>query len=237
MIALNNLIPLQQFDLKIDAANDSIKEKKQKIERMLAEIVKDEQLIDKKGALLQKIQLRYRKAELELQECTEKKNLIKVKMESIGMKPNVYAALEKESDTFATRISNLETAILEDIEKVELLTADVAKGKKVVAGRKEHLEQIKLRVGRENAELRSQIDALKTERQQLSLNISADALEVYEELRRKKGGTVAFEIDNPACPACGMTFPASFMSAISSHDDFEKCFNCEVLLHWTGETY
>lgn len=237
MIALNNLIPLQQFDLKIDAANASINEKKQKIQRMSAEIAKDEQLIDKKGALLQKIQLRYRKAELELQECSEKKNLIKVKMESIGMKPKAYTALEKESAILEAKMNNLETAILEDMEKVEVLTADIAKGKKVVAGRKVHLEQIRLRVGQEVTELRSQIDGFKTERHQISLKVSADALEVYEELRRKKGGQVAYEIESAACPACGMTLPAGFLSAICAHNEFEKCFNCEILLHWIGDRY
>jgi hypothetical protein len=66
VIPCKPLVPLQDLDLKIDAAKAQIEERKQKIQRMQNEIEADGQLIEKKLALLKKIQLRRRKAETEV---------------------------------------------------------------------------------------------------------------------------------------------------------------------------
>ena len=235
MIQCKPLIPLQELDLKIDAAKAQIEEKKQKILRMQNEIDADAQLIEKKLALLKKIQLRRRKAESEVNELNQQITYGELKMQSAGMAPATYKALEKEQNARRAKISAEESKILEDREKIEMLEKDTAKGQKVVAGRRDHLVLVKTRIAEEITGIRKEIDLIQTQRSQVSLKIAADLLEKYEELRQSKKGQVIFAIENPSCPACGMGLPGGFLGAITSHEDSEPCSNCGILLYWTGQ--
>jgi predicted nucleic acid-binding Zn-ribbon protein len=222
------------MDLKIDAAKEQIEERKQKIVRMQNEIENDAQLVDKKVALLKKIQLRKKKAETALQETGHSIRAAEMKMQNSGVSPNVYSALERELAGLKSRNSEIETSILEDMEKLEVLEKDTQKGAKVIAGRREHLEQVKARVTDEILAIKKQIELLKTERSQISLKIDADRLEKYEELRQRKKGKVLFGVDSPSCQACGMGLPAGFVSSITTSDEADYCSNCGVFLYWTG---
>ncbi len=235
MIPCKPLIPLQELDLKIDAAKAQIEERKQKILRMQNEIEADGQLIEKKLALLKKIQLRRRKAETEVNDLSQQAKLAEMKMQTAGLSPASYKALEKELAAKRARISEEEGKILEDMEKIETLEKDTVKGQKVIVGRREHLELVKTRIAEEITGIRKEIDLVQTERSQVSLKIESDLLEKYEELRHKKRGQVVFPTENPSCPACGMGLPGGFLSAVTSHEGSEPCSNCGVLLYWTGQ--
>lgn len=234
MIQCKTLIPLQELDLKIDAANGQIEEKKQKAARMHSEIESDAALLEKKQALLKKIQLRRRAAETEFDSLNTAIKSSQLKLESAGMPPAAYSALERELTAQKSKASEIESKILEDMEKIETLEADIAKGEKVVAGRKEHLAQVKSRISDEVLVVKREIEELKTRRGQCSLAIETGILEKYEELRQKRRGQVLFPFENSSCPACGMGLPAGFMSSIVTHDGAESCSNCGALLYWTG---
>ncbi|MDN5279631.1 MAG: hypothetical protein PWR01_3596, partial [Clostridiales bacterium] len=96
MIPVKKLIPLQELDLKIDTANAAIDEKKKKLLRMQKEIDSDAELVEKKKALLKKIQLRKRAAESELDNLNDQIKTSDLKLKSAGLAPASYAALEKE---------------------------------------------------------------------------------------------------------------------------------------------
>ncbi len=235
MIPCKSLIPLQELDLKIDAAKAQIEEKKQKIVRMQNEIEADAQLVEKKLALLKKIQLRRRKAESEVNDLNQQVSLAEIKMKSVGITPAGYTAIQKEVAAKRIKISEEEGKILEDMEKIETLEADTAKGQKVVAGRRDHLEQVKMRVAEEITGVRKEIDLIQTQRSQVSLKIEAELLEKYEELRQRRRGQVIYATENPSCPACGMGMPAGFLSSITSHEGSEPCSNRGMLIYWTGQ--
>lgn len=234
MIACKMLIPLQELDLKLDAFNAEIAEKKQKVVKMQNDVEEEVKLNDKKLALLKKIKLRKQQAETSLKEIETKLNDIGLKMRSAGVKPTVYNALEKEFKTLESNKDQIETKILEDIEKIEKLQADTDKGTKFTGGRKEHLALVKQRVSEEIIGIKKQAELVKTERQQNSLSVDSQALIKYQELRDKKGGKVLFGIDKPSCPKCGMAFHGGFANMIKSHDEGELCSNCGVILYWTG---
>ncbi len=235
MIAVKNLLPLQELDLKIDQAKADIDERKQKISKMQKDIEADSELLEKKRALLKKIHLRKRASESSLAEINEKMAGSNLKMKSAGLAPASYSALEREIVTLRQKASEQETAVLQDMEKIEMLEKDIPKGEKVISGRKVHLEEVRARVTDEILAIKKNIELVNTERSQMSLKIDSDLLEVYEDLRMQKKGRVIFPIDSASCPACGMSVPAGFVSSISAHDNADKCSNCGVLLYWTGD--
>lgn len=234
MIAFKTLIPLQDLDLKIDSENIKIQDKKQKVLRMLNNVDEEAQLNDKKIALLKKIQVRKRHSEASFNDLVEKSKIIEIKMKNAGVAPSIYKALEKELAFLNTSVGKFETKVLEDMEKNEMLKADVEKNIKILDGRREHLVQIQQKTASEIKEHKQKIELLKTEKSQMSLGVSCDLLEKYEELRHEKRGQVIYGIDAPSCPKCGIGISASLLSLLKSHEDAEVCTNCGVWLYWIG---
>ena len=234
MLDCKQLIPLQELDLKIESAKKQIEEKKQKYLRMQKDVTEEATLLDKKNALLKNIKLRKSKAEHEAEDLNQKIKVNEMKMQSAGVSPKDYAAFEKMSVNLKKQLDEQETKILSDMEKIEVLTADIEKSTKVLGGRKQHLEMVKVRTSEEIIGDKKQLELIVTERNQASLKIEAKILTKYEELRKKKKGQVLFGIDTSACPKCGMGLPAGVLSAIKSSTEAEKCDNCGIYVYWTG---
>ncbi len=234
MISCLNLLPIQKLDLEIDEANAQILEKQQKFEKNVATVNADLKLNSQKLALLKKITLRKRAAETEFEALNEKLEQTEKKTMTAGLAPASYDALQKEIKVLKASISEIESAILTDMEKIEQLEEATSKAAKVLEGRQKHLEEIKVRVADEKKEILKKIEILKTERSQATLKIPADQLGLYEELRNSKKGQVIFDIESTGCPACGMGLPGGFITKIKSHFEAEECPYCHILLRWTG---
>ena len=234
MLHCKQLIPLQELDLRIDEAKKQIEEKKQKFLKMQKDVADEETLVNKKSALLKNIKLRKNKAELEANDIQQKIKLNDVKMHNAGVSPKDYLAFEKIGKTLQAQLDEQETKIISDMEKIEVLTADIEKSTKIVAGRKEHLEMVKTRVQEEITGDRKQLDLIITERKQASLKVETSVLTKYEDLRTRKKGQVLFAIETPACPKCGMGVPGGILNAIKSSEDAEVCDNCGIYLYWAG---
>lgn len=234
MLNCKQLIPLQELDLKIDSAKKQIEEKKQKFLRMQKDVSEEANLLEKKIALLKNIKLRKNKSEHDAEDLNQKIKVNEMKMQSAGVSPKDYSAFEKMSSNLKQQLDELETKILSDMEKIEVLTADIDKSEKVLAGRKQHLEMVRMRTSEEIIGDKKQLELVNTERKQASLNIKANILTKYEDLRNKKKGQVLFGIDSSACPKCGMGVPAGTLGAIKASEEAEACDNCGVYLYWTG---
>lgn len=234
MLQCKQLIPLQELDLKIDAAKKQIDEKKNKIAKMQKQIEEEATLLEKKKALLKNIQLRKRKAESEVTDLSQKLKVNEIKMQSAGLPKNAYTALEKEVDVLKQKIDEQETKILSDMEKIEILEEDTAKGDKVIVGRREHFAQVKQRVTDEILGDKKELELIITERRQNTLKIDSTVLTKYEELRNRKKGQVLFAVDGNSCPKCGMNIPVGTLNSIKGSEDADSCENCGVYLYWNG---
>ncbi len=234
MLECKQLIPLQELDLKIDAAKKQIEDRKLKFLHMQKDVEGEATLLEKKQALLKNIKLRKSKAEHEAEDLNNKIKVNDMKMQNAGVSPKDYAAFEKMSVNLKKQLDEQETKILSDMEKIEVLTADIEKSTKVLAGRKQHLEMVKTRTSEEIIGDKKQLELITTERNQASLKVNAAVLNKYEELRKKKKGQVLFGIESPACPKCGMGIPAGALSAVKASEEAEVCDNCGVYFYWIG---
>lgn len=234
MIECSALIPVRDFDLRIDALEAQIKEFRDRVSRMALDIDSEKNLYRKKEALLQKIQLRRRKNEKDFEELNETEKATELRLKSAGLAPASYAALEKELAVIREKASQLETAVLEDMEKLEILEKDLEKGNKLIAGRDRHLEEIRGKMKDDVKKIACERDEIAAQRSQAALKTPANLLEIYENLRQRKKGCVLWDIETNGCPACGHSLPDGMLSALHSGTAAHQCPNCEILLRWTG---
>lgn len=233
MIDCTELLALQEHDLELDRLEEKTRQIQEKAARMEADIQKDQDLLDKKTALLKKIQVRKKGSETELAGHSDKLKALETKLKNASA-PATYLALEKEIAGLKGKISEIESKVLEDMEKQETLEKDLAKGQKILAGQRLHLADIKIRQASELASLAQEREQARTKRHQAALKIQGQALEIYEELRHTKKGRIIWDTETNGCPACGMSLPASFVTALVGRPTADHCPYCKVLIRWTG---
>jgi len=234
VIDCTGLLGLQDFDLEIDKLDERICQIRDKAVRMGADIQKAQDLLEKKAALLRKIQIRKKALENDLQSLTERLKTLELRMKTAGIAPSVYVAIEKECSGTKARISEAETKLLEDMEKVESLEKDNAKEQKILVGLRQQLDEVKKRQARELGEINRNKESVKDQRKMATLKIPCDILQVYEELRTEKKGQVVWNIEAPSCPACGFSLPGGFINPLIGVAGAEACPYCGVLIRWTG---
>jgi uncharacterized protein len=228
------LLELQAVDLEIDEVTHVLAGHRTRPDRLRAEVKEEATLVEKKERLFKSIQVRHRQAEKELADLNEQITTANLRLQGSGLSPNSYLAMQKEVETMRQKTSDLETKILEDMEKIEMLEKDIVKSSKIVAGRRQLLAGVEEKAGAEIAGCGRRLDELKTRRIAIALKIPGDLLEPYEDLRRKRGGRVIWNADTSSCPCCGMGIPQGVVRSLMGSTVAGRCPNCDVFLSWTG---
>ncbi|HOT27526.1 MAG TPA: hypothetical protein PLU72_05015 [Candidatus Ozemobacteraceae bacterium] len=228
------ILAIQAFDLAVDDLESRIRQLKEKGLKMEREVGEEETLLRRKEALQKKILLRRREAESEAASLTEKIGGNELRLKTAGMTPNAYMATQRELERNKELLGSVESRVLEDMEKLEVLEKDIEKAAKLLAGRKQHLDDVKKRLAGEIAELEREADLQRTQRRQASLKLPAVDLELYEEIRRKTKGRAIWDADKSGCPSCGMSLSAGFINAMAGTNRAEPCPHCNVLIRWVG---
>ncbi|HOY67269.1 MAG TPA: hypothetical protein PLP29_10280 [Candidatus Ozemobacteraceae bacterium] len=228
------LLAIQAFDLAADDLEIRIRQHKDKIRKMEQEVGQEEQLLRKKEMLREKLQLRKRATEKEAADLTDKIQTADLRLKSAGLTPNAYMAMQKELERNRELLGDVESRILEDMEKLETLEKDVAKSAKLLGGRKQHLEDVKKQLSGEIAGFQQEADLQRTQKRQTSLKLPASDLELYEEIRHKTKGKAIWDADKSGCPSCGMSLSAGYINSIAGTSRAEPCPHCGVLVRWVG---
>ncbi len=234
MIACKTLLPIQEIDIQIDEIVADLEQKKQRLLKGRATVEANGNLIEKKEALKDKIALRVKKLELEMESFNEKKKSNKYKLSKAGLAPNIYVAIEKEIEGYKENIDKLETGILENLEKIEKLDEDLAQSNEVLNKQKGQLKTLEERYSIDKKEGLAKKNELTDSRRIASLDIETPLLEKYESLRDSKKGAVVFGVDDPGCPKCGMGFSSAFLNLIKNNEECGNCPNCGVFVFWIG---
>ncbi len=234
MIECQGLLPIQELDLQIDEKENTKNGLLNELDGLRKKLDEDSLLLNKKKALLKKIILRNRENEGNSADLNDQIKTINLKMKASGVSPSSYKALQREIDLLNEKLSKIETLILQDLEKIELLEKDIKKSEVKINYEDDELSKKQIEIKQAIAALNGEIDTIRTDRNQQSLKIDTNILQMYEELRKKKRRRVIHETDVPNCPGCGMGLSGGFVNKIASHNGAEPCNYCGNLLIWNG---
>mgnify|MGYP005864087229 CR=1 FL=1 len=130
-------------------------------------------------------------------------------------------------ENFEKTKSNLEDQILNQIEKIELLS--------IKEKEKEH-HLLLQRLERNIENLNNDIEKLKSDfaynlqqRNNSALDIPIEILTLYEELRKKFLNPVV-EMDDDTCQGCHLALPSSIAKRVRKKEELLQCPNCKRLI-------
>ncbi len=226
---LNQILELQEIDKVIDqltfelnACPVQVQDKKD----LIIAVKKD--LEEKKGALTT-FQLSKKNKELELGSCEER--IRKHEGELNSLKSNEsYKAMLREIDTVKEQKSVIETEILTLFEQIDAAHAS-AKSFDATAKQQEQAYLAEIAQIEARAEsLKSQLAAETQKREAFLPSLEAEALSVYEYIRKKKGGVAIVHVHGDSCGGCNTTLTPGILNEVKKQKSLVRCESCSRIL-------
>jgi predicted nucleic acid-binding Zn-ribbon protein len=227
------LFRLQQFDSQLDRARFRLKE----IEAALSD---DENLRKAEGHLqatskeLSVIRKRLLKAEQEVQDQRIKIEQTEATLYGGKIRnPKELQDLQKEAAALKRFKEVLEDRQLEAMIAVEEAEAAVKGSAESLENARLELDEKNARLTEEQSNLLKDVTRLETERQAAVGTISADDLNLYNQIRQQKRGVAVAKVSAGACSACGTTLNAALLSAARTATQITRCSSCGRILYGT----
>ncbi len=229
MSLAKSLYELHQVDLEIQKKREILDEvsrqlgEKEALDKTRASLLDDEKH-------LAEIEKQQRDVEWEIDDL--RSAIAKVNEKLYGGKvknPKELLSFDQEVGIFKMNLGRKEDDLLELMTEVEA-TQDIVK---LAAERLKKLEADWRReqkiLAQNQAEVEGQLVELAEKRQAATAGISAEALEVYEGMRSKKGQAVV-KVEQGRCQGCRLTLPVSELQRARA-GSLVRCSSCGRILY------
>lgn len=228
MAIVKQLYQLQEIDLQLEAnekAQNQIGGKlgdSRQVDRLRAELAAEQQR-------LSEFQHQQHSVEWEIDDLTTKITTTEEKLYSGKItNPKELTNFQHEDDELKTRRTNLEDKALDIMDSVEHSTSAVTDLTANLNKLETEWQAQQKQLSADLAQLKTAHTDLKQRQAAASAVIDSQVLEVYHELRKRKGIAVA-RVEQGTCRGCQIALPASDLRQVRS-GNLVRCSSCERIL-------
>ncbi|MGH3355704.1 MAG: zinc ribbon domain-containing protein [Nocardioidaceae bacterium] len=152
--------------------------------------------------------------------------------------PKELEGLQHELQTLERRISDLEDAELDVMERLESAQAELERLQATIAGHDDVVLELEQRRDVALAEIDAEVASAERERAQIVSGIADDLMALYEKLRASHGGVGVAALVQRRCQGCRLELNAADLRAIAAAPDDEvlRCEECQRILVRTAES-
>ncbi len=227
---LKTVIELQQVDLKIEALGQQIDALPSQIQALEAQLNEFVHAHEERQQRLVQNQKERRELEGEIQLVQAR--IAKHKDQLYQVKTNEqYRAMLKEIEGEEANVGRIEDRLLEEMLEAEQLEKEIQE----TASR---LEGEKGRVAGEVANLRSlrQADVeergqLLARRKQLGEGLTEGVLDLYDRVRKLRGGVALAEVRDGCCTGCNVRLRPQVYNEVRTNESLLTCESCNRILY------
>jgi predicted nucleic acid-binding Zn-ribbon protein len=232
-VELNKVLTLQQLDLEIDALRAErrgllVDPREVELQKALEARRVRAALLHEELAATERLQ-RMRELERQGQEAERERNTRRLYGGEVRNSRDLEG-LQKNIEGNAGKISELETAILEAMERIDQLTDALGRARDVVAQLEERLQRHRQSSRKRLAAIDRHLPGLRPQRDELAGRIDPAVLREYERLRRRMDGVCVAPVSGSTCGGCGLELPALVQAKLRRTDEPVYCEHCGRLL-------
>ena len=234
MNRLDALWRLQELDLELDDTSKKLAQANGQMKES-DELVEARRLAEEAAATLHATQRRLREEELELKDVAGKIAVAEERLYGGRVtNPKELGGLQQEQQHLKQKQSELEDHVLQSMtvsdEHESALKERHRTLERVESSWREGQADLLRLVG----ELNAKIESLTGKRNELAGPLDAESLQVYGELRRKKGGRALGILRGDLCQACRESNPTSKVQLAKRRSELVFCEGCGRILY-TGQ--
>ncbi len=228
MVVARQLYQLQEVDLEVESSERTLGRKVNQLGENRT-VVEAKTRLTSEQQRLEELLHKQHSAEWEIDDLVSKLTAAEEQLYSGRIKnPKELTGLQHEVDLLKGKRDRMENSALEIIDQVEAAEARVAAAESELRKRQAERESQQQQLSADIATLKNRIADLGQKRQALAVEISPQALEVYDRLRKQKGQAVA-RVEQGVCRGCRISLTSSEMQQVRSGNPVQ-CGSCGRIL-------
>jgi predicted nucleic acid-binding Zn-ribbon protein len=146
-------------------------------------------------------------------------------------------ALQREIDLSKEANLLVEEELLQVMESIETLAAQLSEAQAVLHKLEEQAEAEVARRRAEAESLRGEVEAERDQREALASGMDPSLRSKYEQLFERRGGAAVVAARGGICTGCRMQIPPQLYNELQKHRDVvRQCPNCHRILYWRPAT-
>lgn len=188
------------------------------------------------AAKLRVKQIETDRKKLELDVEAKKSQIEKYALQQFQTKKNEeYRALAHEIELCKHAIVQIEDQMLELMEKAEAAQKDVVAATQGSNEAKKLAEGQIADLGAREANLKKELAALESNRQEVAHAVDESTRLRYERLLKNKGSNVVVGVQHGVCGGCHMKLPTQVIVSCRAEEGVVTCINCGRILYYTRD--
>ena len=188
---------------------------------------------------MEDLSLEQRRADNEVEQVKARRERDRGRIDSGQISaPKDIERMQHEMESLERRITTLEDAELEVMERLEEAQATAAELEEELAGLTERLDVLGSARDEKLAELDAELAQVASERGPVAERLPDELVTLYERLRGQKGGVGAAPLRGRACEGCRLTLDHAEINRIKglADDEVVRCEECSRILVRTPES-
>lgn len=174
-------------------------------------------------------------AELELATLENEKKTVQTKLFSGKItNPKELSQLEKELEQIDKRREKLDDRVLRQMEKLEHTGIEAKTQQTVLDKTRVSFEEDRNVKETHRAQLEKQLNDTQTRRDALAQTVEESLLELYNALKKRKGGLAVVKVQKNSCGGCFMQVPEGSLQKVKALE-LEYCSSCGRILYLDKE--
>ena len=231
---IDPLQALQSHDSQRDELEREMKTMRERLLLLEEEFQAAQSIIEELQSKEQDLKVATRETEGELDDLEKKKSQSEQKRTMVTSAKQLDA-VNAQLEGLEQKTSEEESKLLELYERHEGLSSELLQAKEKLVSLEKSAAEERAEIARGLQERENQLANLQHERPGLCSSVEGSKLLLYEDLRKEYGGVVVFDIEDMACPGCGMAVPRQdFEKMKARRETFFECANCGRLLRYVG---
>ena len=224
------LLDLQDLDNRLGAATGRVASIDRSLSSRASLAIREKKINERRGHL-KDLESEQRDLEMTSQSTRERLSTVEDKLYGGSVSnPRELQGLNRELGNLRTSLQTLDELVLENLMNVEETQKELLADE----GRFEQEEKSWSRdqkdMAQEKLELQTQVAAMEQQRRYIIEGLGSLTIEVYERVRRSKGGQAVAKVEQGLCRACGVTLPTHRVQRARMGREPVHCDSCGRIL-------
>ena len=227
---LETVVTLQNRELELGWIDRDLKRIEQEREALKGKIAAAEQGVASTEEELGSSRSEVRRLELDLQSAEEKVRKYRDQLLAVKKNEELWA-LQKEIDAAEDAVGDIETRILEHMEKADALEA-------AIGVRRGDLEEVtkgsklaNAEADRREADLKSENEVVRDSIEELRSRLPEELLRRYEGVKNLRGEIAVAQADAETCLVCNVKLRPQLYVETANLSEIVQCENCNRILY------
>ena len=228
------LYNLQNHDLEKDKLNREMKKMRERLAAIEVELKSAQQELNTSQETEKNVLVKIREVEGAIDGFSKQKSSSEEKVLKVTSAKQLDA-LKAQIESLGEKIEEAEVELLDLYEQQEGASAKLEESKSKLMELEKSGADERAQIGQGLQEREAAVATLVEKRPTVLAEVEKPLLARYESIHGEVGGKVVLDIEDMACPGCGMALPRQDFEKMKAHrDTFYDCANCGRLVRYVG---